>query len=95
MREAFVIAALLLLSMPVMALDNTTIYCLDNSTLMENITVYKDGNSSWYALTTHCENDCDNITMMCNPPEYQQSMVNFGIIILIILMVVVVWRWRR
>jgi hypothetical protein len=95
MRWLIFVMIMSLLCIPVHALDNSTIYCVNNGTLMENITVYKDGNSSWYAIQSACENGCDNITFSCNPPEYVQSVFNFGLIAVFILACIIIYRWRR
>ena len=60
---------------------NSTIICISNTTLQENWTVYKDGNQSNLTINTLCPSgECDNQTMQCAPPEYQQNLYRFGII---------------
>lgn len=68
------------------ALTNSIIYCYDNQTLVENITVYKDSNISTLMLPVTCDWDCDNVTNSCNPPPYQQIGIVFIIICVVIFL---------
>ena len=86
---------LLLMITPVYAFDNTTIFCVDNTTMLENITVYKDGNSSSYGIYTTCYNGCDNNTVisltgsLCNPDEITQYIV----LIMIVVALILLYKW--
>lgn len=87
-----ILLLILLLSTPAMALTNSTILCIDNNTLQENITVYVNGNMSNLSLSSYCPTKCDNITMACNPPTYQQNLVGFIIFIVFIIAMYFVLR---
>lgn len=77
---------------PVYGLTNSSIVCIDNNTLQENITVYVNGNMSNLSLSSYCPTKCDNITMACNPPTYQQNLVGFVIFIVFIIAMYFVLR---
>ena len=95
-KIVFLIVFLMLVS-PVLAYDNTTIECADNVTVLENISVYKDGNQSWYAMYTTCSNGCDNVTYSCSPPAYISSLYGLaiGVGFLVALMVFLSWLRKR
>lgn len=96
MRELFVIFTLLLLASPVLAMPiNSTITCNTNQTLQENITVYKDGNSTNLSLSTYCPYDCDNVTKACNPPKYVANLTAFAVFGAFMVGLVLVYRWLR
>ena len=61
--------SLILLAIPIktLALTTSTIYCYNENTLIENITVYKDGNISTLSLPIHCDLGCDNTLSQCIP----------------------------
>ena len=86
-----------LLAMPIYAkaLVNSIIYCFDNSTLIENITVYKDNNVSSLMLPVYCDWGCDNTTNSCNPPEYMQNVYNIIIVVIIIIFFAVLIAWAK
>lgn len=71
------------------ALISSTIYCLDNSTLIENITVYKDANVSSLMLPVYCDYGCDNITLACQIPTYQNTLL----IIVCFIVFVIIGFW--
>ena len=75
---------------PVLAFDNATIICTDNVTLTENITVYKDGNSSWVYVSSYCVNGCDNVSIACNPSEYQQDLINYFVIVVFGVIIIII-----
>jgi len=87
------IIVLLIIPNIAFALTNSTIYCLDNTTLVENITVYVDDNSSTLSLPVHCDWGCDNITNTCNPPEFQQYLLIFIVIIVSCILGYLFIRW--
>lgn len=69
-------------------------YCSDNYTLSTyNYTSIEDG--SVFSYNEYCPNECDNVTYMCNPATYQQSMINIFIVIIVIVAVALVYRWSR
>jgi len=82
---------------------NSTIYCLDNSTLREIITIDAVNtsnisqvyNSSTYILDTFCSNNCDNSTPACNPPEYVANMYNLFWVVLIIIGGILIYNWGK
>ena len=80
---------------PVLAFDNATINCFDNDTLLENITVYKDGNSSWLSVSTDCGNGCDNVTNNCRPLEYEEDFYFFIIAIAFFIGLAVILKYLR
>lgn len=89
------LAIVLLAAAEGFALENSTIVCIDNDTLQENVTIYKDGNSSTLSLATHCNYGCDNATIMCSPPTYQQSLFNIAILAFVIIVSALIYRWKR
>jgi len=87
MKRVILTLIMILLATPIIAfaLTNSTIYCIDNETLAENITIYKDNNVSTLMLPVKCDWGCDNTTNTCNPPIYQQNLIILGIIIIVIV----------
>lgn len=65
--------------------------CLDNSTLLTNITY--DG--VYHNYTEPCQNGCDNTTMSCAPAVYEANLITFGVIILIIIGIAMLYKWSR
>lgn len=90
-KKILVLIVFLMLVSPVLAYDNTTIVCADNVTMLENITVYKDGNQSWYSVYTTCDSGCIDENpiyltgTLCNPDVFTQYLVLLGIVIMIII----------
>lgn len=91
----FVLAVLSFMPMAAMAITNSTVYCNTNQTLLENITIYKDGNVSNYWTTLVCPAGCDNTTMLCAPPTYQQNLIIIGVIMAMVFIMLVLVRLRR
>lgn len=93
MRELFVIFTLLMLAVPALAMPiNSTITCNTNQTLQENITVYKDGNSTNLSLSTYCPYDCDNTSKACNPPKFVQLGYVIGIVAFIFIVAIIIYK---
>lgn len=75
-------------SVPVLAYQNSSILCISNQTLQENITVYKDGNMTNLTLNNWCQNGCDNVSAACSPPPYQQNLIIIGILIVVGIIII-------
>ena len=81
---------------------NSTIRCVPNTTgnntsyvLEENWTVYKDSNQTNLTIYTYCNEECDNQTMQCAPPKYQQSIIIAGVFVAIFALAVMGYRWLK
>lgn len=78
---SFIFITSLFIISPVMAVwQNTSIFCIDNSTLLENVSISKDGNYSFLNMTKSCFNGCDNVTFSCSPPPFVSDLLSFIII---------------
>lgn len=80
--------SVLILFNPVLALTNSTIYCMDNQTLVENITVYRGSNMTTLSLPQNCPFGCDNVTNTCRKAriyEYTDYFIAVVVIIFIVL----------
>jgi hypothetical protein len=64
---------------------SSKVFCSDNNTLAENITLLDGYNQSQAYHYVSCNNGCDSITTSCNPPVYIQTLILFGIITAVIL----------
>ena len=95
MRKLIILLILLTLITPAFALTNSTISCIDNTTLEENITVYMDGNASTISLPIRCQNGCDNVTNSCEPLEYEQYGLNLILVIITIGGMVLIYKFAR
>jgi hypothetical protein len=71
------------------------IFCSDNTTLAENITLLDGANQSQAYHYVNCKNGCDSITNECLPAEYQQNLYMLGIIIIIIIAMVLILKFAR
>jgi hypothetical protein len=75
---------------------NAISYKICNGDVLEKYLFWKeDGIYKNITLPNYCENGCDNITMSCNPPEYQQYMFNGGILLLFIIIFIIIFVRRR
>lgn len=70
-------------------------YCYDNNTLIDQHTIIFNGIENSFYNPEHCLTGCDNVTMTCNPPEYQQNIIIFGVIFIVIIMCIIVFKRRR
>ena len=88
MRKILILILILLLASSASALNitNSTISCLDNTTLLENITVYKDGNISNLWTAVKCDYGCENA--VCSDSPELSAYKTFGLLILIVILVV-------
>lgn len=97
MMKNILLIMIVLLSIPMNALafTNSTIICLDNNTLQENITVIVGANETTVSLTEYCSNGCDNNTFSCSPLEWEASVFNMALFIIVIIGMVMVWKFAR
>jgi hypothetical protein len=70
---------------------NSTVYCSDNYTLSKVWTV----DSQPIPWNKYCQNGCDNLTMVCNPPVYQQNVIDMGIVIAVIAAIALIYKYGR
>lgn len=75
------------LPMPAMAES----YCMDNQTLMTNMTY--DG--VIHNVTESCMSGCDNTTYTCIPSQPEQNTIIFVVIVVIIIGAIFLIRWSK
>jgi len=73
----------------------TDTYCLNDITLVINRTLMTSDGVSWYATFPPCVFGCDNVTLSCNPPQYEANVFIMAIIIIIIIGCILVYRFAR
>jgi len=88
---------LALLSIPINAeaYTNSTIYCEDANTLVENITVYVDANSTTLMLPTYCDWGCDITTLRCSPNPFEQNLTFILIGMGFMVFIALIWKLGR
>ena len=92
------------MSAPALAWTNSQIYCYDNNTLTEVLSVNivnttntsQVYNSSSYVMNTPCKDGCDNVTLSCAPPKYVQNIFLFGaFVVSVVVAILLLGRKRR
>lgn len=69
--------------------------CIDNKTLITNNTIIINGNANNTVVYTACDNGCDNVTFACEPSTYEASLMNFGVMLLVIFGIGLIYRYGR
>jgi hypothetical protein len=69
--------------------------CIDQNTLKTYHYYDVNNNSYNYSKSELCAYGCDNITMSCNPPEYQSNIFNIALIIIVIIGIALTYRFAR
>lgn len=100
MNYKLALLCFLLLSTPVMAFGNSSIICVDNSTLLETLTIDQLNasdttqilNSTIYAHGTKCQWGCDNTTKQCSPSVFDQNLTWFGFGLGFIILLLIIFK---
>lgn len=87
MIEKIFILTLIILTTSVFA----TSYCIDNSSIIKNMTV----NNQLINISQDCVYGCDNITNSCNPNPLEANLLTGVIIGFIIFLGVIIIKWLR
>ena len=85
-----------LLAMPLVgeALTNSSIVCIDEFTLQENITVYFDENVSTVSLPVRCPFGCDSKTLACSPDPFMQDLAVVGFLVVFVVVILYLLKVR-
>jgi len=67
--------------------------CLDNNTLFFNTTIYVGNDAIPVNYTESCDNGCD--ANRCNPLEYESNIYNMIFIIIIVVGIVMIYKFTR
>lgn len=72
-------------------------YCLDAETLQKEAAVNSNvsGSDQTYIVNQSitCEYGCDSQSKACQPPPYQQTLMTASIIITLLIIGTIFWRW--